>query len=334
MTEQVNGALSELARRREVEFPCLHKARTETQKQLLIKQAQLAGIAQGPGAALCLMGSWGRRELSQGSDDDWLILLQGSDDAPSQDFLEGVARILGLDDREPGAQRIFGTWTPASSLVGQIGLDRDDNSNLTRRVLLMLESLPALNEHDYDHVRTAVLDGYLDASLKDYRPPRFFLNDIVRYWRTICVDFVGKERERHGEGWGLRNAKLRNSRKVLFASGLLPLLLCCSLRAEEMRPFMTQQLEACATDRLAHAFIACGAEDAGVRALSAYDRFLGLLDDIEARKELKALRRENALESNAFKEARRLGNTLQDALLALLFETDRLRSVTRRYGIF
>lgn len=334
MNEPVNGALFELARRNEVEFPNLGKARADTQKQLRIRQAQLSNVAPDSNAALCLMGSWGRRELSRGSDDDWLVLLHDSDGPPAQNFLDGVAQVIGRDEREPGAQRIFGTWTPSSNLVGQIGLDRDDNSNLTRRVLLMLESLPALHERVYDDVRRAVLDGYLDPSIKDYRPPRFFLNDVVRYWRTICVDFVGKERERHGEGWGLRNAKLRNSRKVLFASGLLPLLLCSSLRATDMRPFMGEQLAACATDRLAYAFMSCAAEDAGVRALSAYDRFLGLLDNIEARDELKALRRENALNSNAFNEARRLGSTLQDALLALLFETNKLRSVTRRFGIF
>jgi hypothetical protein len=248
--------------------------------------------------------------------------------------LTAWAQVVGTDGHEPGAQGIFGTWTAASKLVGQIGLDRDDNSNLTRRVLLMLESLPVLHPQVYDEVQASVLDGYLDRSIKDYRPPRFFLNDIVRYWRTICVDFVGKERERHGEGWGLRNAKLRNSRKLLFASGLLPVLLCSSLRIDEMRPFLTEQFEACATDRLAHAFTSCGAEDAGVRALGAYDRFLGLLDDLSLRVELEGLRRENASDSPAFIEARHLGDTLQAGLLALLFETKKLRTVTRRYGIF
>ncbi len=56
---------------------------------------------------------------------------------------------------------------------------------------------------------------------KRYRVPRFLLNDIVQFWRTMAVDFASKQRDRAGKGWGLRNAKLRMSRKLIFASGLL-----------------------------------------------------------------------------------------------------------------
>jgi hypothetical protein len=42
----------------------------------------------------------------------------------------------------------------------------------------------------------------------------FSLNDIVRFWRTMAVDFASKQRDRAGEEWGLRNAKLRMSRKL------------------------------------------------------------------------------------------------------------------------
>ena len=126
-----------------------------------------------------------------------------------------------------------------------------------------------------------VLDGYLEDADRPYRPPRFFLNDLIRYWRTICVDFVGKERE-GGEKWGIRNAKLRTSRKVLFAAGLVPLLQTHRFGREERRAYLAAQLAAPATDRLAAAFLDCGVRDAGVRALSAYDRWLGVLDDPDA----------------------------------------------------
>jgi hypothetical protein len=50
----------------------------------------------------------------------------------------------------------------------------------------------------------------------------------------ICVDFAGKEREGRDK-WGLRNAKLRASRKVLFAGGLIPVLECFRFDREPMR---------------------------------------------------------------------------------------------------
>src|SRR4051794_5959690 len=51
--------------------------------------------------------------------------------------------------------------------------------------------------------------------------PRILQNDMARYWRSLAVDFAYKRRQRAGQGWALRTAKLRLSRKLTYASGLL-----------------------------------------------------------------------------------------------------------------
>jgi hypothetical protein len=180
-----------------------------------------------------------------------------------------------------------------------------------------------------------VLDAYLGHGVRDYRPPRFLLNDLIRYWRTMCVDFEGKRRGAQGDDpkYATRNAKLRTSRKVLFAGGLLPVLLCHTKTAEEMPGFLTRQLGTPPTDRLAAAFLQQGAVAEGARALGAYDRWIGLLGRPEAREELARLREADREGSELFAQIREIGDELQRGLLALLYETG-LSPLTRWYGLF
>jgi hypothetical protein len=321
-------------------FAALLAARALTARRLAERAALLDGLTIHGNAAVVLMGSWGRHELTAGSDDDYLVLVRG--DAPSGGWGDEQATAAQVAERfardpggfgAPGRQGVFAEVVYSGDLL-QVGLDDDTNTNLTRRMLLVLESVAACHEEVLAGVRRDVIHDYLRDALRDGRPPRFLLNDLVRYWRTIGVDFVAKGRERGGAGWGLRNAKLRTSRKLLFASGLLPVLRCHELRAEAIAPFLAEQFSMSPTDRVADAFLRYGAVAAGADALAAYDAFIALLHDDAARAELRAVDGRGAADgSERWREVAALGGRIEGALLALLFG-DELGPVTQRYAVF
>jgi hypothetical protein len=319
-----SGALAQLG-----DFPNLLAARELSERRLAELRDQLASFERDHDAAVVMLGSWGRRELTSQSDDDFLILVDGPERDGVRPGAAELQSLLGV----AGQTGVFGTTAFCENLVGRIGLDQDDNANLTRRMLLMLESVPVAGDTAYRACWERVLDAYLVDSIRDRHPPRFFLNDLIRYWRTIGVDFVGKERG-EPEKWGLRTAKLRTARKLLYASGLLPSLLCGELQRSEMREFLIEQFSAPPTDRVAFAFMHAGAADAGLRTLRAYDRWVGLLDQPEVRDELGRLTREETTGSDVFQEVRRLGADVEQGLLALLFDTVPLRGLTREYAVF
>jgi hypothetical protein len=201
-------------------------------------------------------------------------------------------------------------------------------------MLFVLESVPVCGEDAFASARRALIAGYLDANVKDYRPPRFLLNDVIRYWRTIAVDFESKMRARKGEGWGLRNAKLRLSRKALFAGGLLPVLECYRHPASAMLGYLDARMSVAPLDRIADAFVDHQALDPGARALSAYDAFLAILGDREQRATLNNTRAENARDSPVFARVAELGKEFEAGLLSLLFEDPELRRWVRQYIVF
>ena len=266
------------------------------------------------GGAVRLVGP---RRADRAPDDDWALLVDGAerDVGPEP---EALAAALGAAARA-GRSGVFGGRIFCDDLLSRIGLDADSNTNLTRRMLLMLESQPVAGDAVHRRCWERVLDGYLEDADRPYRPPRFFLNDLIRYWRTICVDFVGKERE-GGEKWGIRNAEAAHlaqgavRRRARAAAAVPPLRARSAART--LPPSSPPRRPTGSPPRSWTA-----ARDAGVRALSAYDRWLGVLDDEARRGELESLTKETAHESAVFRDVRRHATELHRGLLVLLFDT-------------
>jgi hypothetical protein len=164
------------------------------------------------------------------------------------------------------------------------------------------------------------------------------------------VDFVYKQRAEAGEKWALRNAKLRMSRKLVFASGLLRCFFCdldaaaeagreALRRSQDPAPllaYMEAELLATPLDLLARAALLPSVKaSTGRKLFDSYERFLTVLEDQEKRDHLRELSQAGMSDSTVWAEVRDFSGTFQEALVELFFASDeRLSELTREYGVF
>jgi hypothetical protein len=333
-------------------WPHIAAARERSREMLLRLRAGLFPILR-PDTACVVFGSLARLEFTDHSDIDWTLLVDGAVDPDHWSVAERIrGRLAEMALPQPTAGGPFGNLTFSHDLIHRIGGDDDTNRNTTQRLLLLLESEPIGTARAYEHVVEQVLARYIEEDLvtardSPYRVPRFLQNDIARYWRTMAVDFAHKRRARGASGWALRTAKLRLSRKLMYASGLLTCFSCDFLLTERRRgPFgdtqhVLQHLRALVRttplDIIARTLLLYFGElsGSGVALFEAYDDFLGLLGDAEKRKYLKNLAPADADGDLVQQEVREIGTRFQNALTEIFLVHDtRVRELTIQYGVF
>ncbi len=331
----------------------LSEAAERTEDKRVELEKALKGLTNED-TSIVVFGSLARGEVTVGSDVDWTLLVDGLADPHHLDVAREVNQQLqGIGEKRPGVEGIFGNLAFSHELVHHIGGGDDTNSNTTQRLLLLLESEPIGSREAYDRVVRAVLrryineDGTFDRGKAQYLVPRFLLNDFARYWRTVAVDFAYKRKTRAGKGAPLRNLKLRMSRKLIYASGLLACYWCqlglaqngpCSEErspqacVECLREFMGQ------TPLEILALIFARAPHLGTSATAvfdAYDGFLGALGDKDRREHLSRLSLDETWDDAEYQEVHQLTRDFHHGLVDLFFdEQSELLELTKRYGVF
>ena len=342
-------------------FPVLQKAEHDSdQKKRELDTLLRRKISEydSEDTSLVVFGSLARREWTTGSDLDWTYLVDGQANSDHLVIAQKIHAAIEAEFEEPGPTGIFGNMAFSHDIVHQIGGQSDTNRNTTQRVLLLLESRAVGKEAAHDRIIKAVINRYLEEDNhlltedeSSYRVPRFLLNDIVRFWRTMAVDFASKQRDRGGKGWGLRNAKLRMSRKLIFASGLL-ICFSCHLDPELQKKISTNKNDKNAIKlslvKHIHDYVRLTPLQVLARSSNAYSippaikttlfasyaDFLTLLDDEKARESLETLRAEDSRTDPTFARVKEISRTFQESLDHIFFENEYLKPLTRKYGVF
>ncbi len=350
-------ALEALEQRLGVRWEAIARARIRTEEIL----ASLGGALEGlddPDCAVVVTGSLGRGEANDGSDADWFLLVDGpSDPSHARLHREIELRIRNVVTKDVGPTGTFGDIVASHDLVHYIAGSRDTNKNLTRRMLLLAESRALTNPLVRERVIRNVLSRYLqDRPVSNRREPGrydpipyFLLNDVVRYWRTVASDYAAKKWERTHDGWGIRNIKLRFSRKLLFVWGLLTSFSGKLFDDGTLQPaatedefmlrlieFVREQSEVTPLELLARvADHPSVTPDTIRRIFGAYDEFLGALADPTTRDHLERIPFDDAMADEVYSRLRKASSEFRKGINALFFkEHPELPNLILDFGVF
>jgi hypothetical protein len=282
-----------------------------------------------PNEMIFINGSFARKEASAGSDVDFYIVTKSDDLSPNwaEDAKSEIEKIVPVSPAEDGA---FYHVEQLDTLIRNIGGAQDNNHNITRRMLLLLEGEWLFNEAGLKDIRRKILEHYIADSITDHQLALFLLNDIVRYYRTMAVDYEFKTVESEEvKPWAIRNIKLIFSRKLLYASGLFSV----ATTAERTRSQKISELEKLfnltVIDRMQ---AICGPRSRAM--LESYNHFLSKLEDASIRDHLKSLKKDQRQQDVIFRELKNEGHHFTRELLKLFESTFDSTHPIRRAIIF
>ena len=292
---------------------------------------------------IVLCGSIAREECSFQSDCDYYVLQNGASPQTTRKLIEAMQ---GIEDDFPmgerGGQNVFAGIVVAPNLYESIGLESDTNTNMTRRILLLSESKPVTSGTTHK----TVIENILERYCADYLPPnrsesdpaqvpRYLLNDLVRYWRTMAVDF-GTKRWRNDDS-NLRLAKLRITRKILFAGPLATVLLTDQNKRtnDQLIDYLTKSLAAPPLAQIAkHVELMNDKSQRAMKVLlQNYDQFIGILSG-DKRDVLKCTRGDSKSREEVKEQCQVMGDNIQSSLEQIFYKDALFKNTFQKYAVF
>jgi len=351
----VTSAIHELEQRLGTNWIAIARAQEKTDETLAKLEVKI-GELEDRNLSVVVTGSLGRGEASDDSDADWMLIVDG----PSNPDHAALAREVGqrireVVPKEVGPTGTFGSIVPSHDLIHYIAGTRDSNENLTRRILLLSESRALSNKLVRDRVIRNLLSRYVVsdrsvASKEGKRPsvPHFLVNDVFRYWRTIASDYASKMWERDRQGWGIRNIKLRFSRKLLFIWGLLGSFsgelwptkdMSLAQNDDEylrlLAELIRQQTDVSPLELLARVVLETKNDKIADLVFSSYDHFLDVLADPDSREQLQAVQFADATTDKTYDDLRETSRRFRDGVTQLFFDKHpKLPQLIRDFGVF
>ena len=280
-------------------------------------------------AVVLVCGSYARREASEQSDIDYAMVSGGTDTGP--DLNESVSSAIGnIVPNRPSKGGPFGEPVDRNKILDNIGGDNDSNKNITQRILFLLEGEWLFNEEGLRDFRREILKRYIRKEMTDHQLALFLLNDIIRYYRTIAVDYEFKI-SGNGEPkpWAIRNIKLVFSRKLLYASGLFSIAMTADRARDEKIKILDDLFNRPVMERM---MTICGEASMGP-VVASYNRFLDFLEDPAIREHLATLKRSDRGDER-FREIKNEGHHFTRELLKVFEGTFDSTHPIRRAVVF
>jgi hypothetical protein len=282
---------------------------------------------RGDGLCFVLIGSVGRKEALQASDIDFVPIAA---DQASLDQYAPLDQKLRARITEVLATKVSkGEELTKPTMIGyliapeSIGGDSDSSAQLTKRVLLLTESVQAGGALCLRDIRSKLLDAYADKERTRGRHVLSLCNDISRYYKTLCIEYKSKIDEKQLD-WCTRNVKLRHSRKLWFFANIMAVSALAEQHPQGDDAFRIALLDAFEKPpivRLAHSIE--GQRLALGRLLESYAYFLDFMSREENRTALSKVDHEKRYEmklSNPFPSMKFNSDLIHAEIMAIMEE--------------
>lgn len=193
----------------------IDQVRNKIQEYPCLENRQLVAFAAG---------SLGRGEFGKQSDLDIFLLSNSKINRLSElRILSDIIRLnddLGYPEFSNDAR--FLKVYEKEELIRNTGNPVDDSENFfTTRMLMLLESKCLYNEEKYKLIVLQICAYYFrDSNDKKKFKHLFLLNDILRYWRTLCLNYESRRNDVN-KPWRKKNINIKFGRMLtVFATVL------------------------------------------------------------------------------------------------------------------